>query len=146
MPKQDRPNNRGKGAERKNLLIVTAIVEAGAGLVFLVLPSVAATLLFGATLDAPAALTVGRLTGAALMTLGVACWLASLDLESRATAGLVFAMVVYNLAALAILASAGAGLGLVGVLLWLGVVFHSLMALWCLGWLRNRKVPAGREE
>lgn len=146
MLKQEGQKNPKTGSERKNLLIVTAVVEAGAGLVFLVLPSAAAKFLFGSTLDAPAALTVGRLTGAALMTLGIACLLALLDLESRATAGLVFAMFVYNLAALAILASAGAGLGLVGVLLWLGVVFHTLMALWCLVWLQNRRVNASREE
>ena len=126
----------------KNLLVLTAVVEAGAGLVFLMLPSAAAKLLFGSSLDAPAALMVGRLTGAALVTLGVACWLAHFDVKSRATIGLVVAMLFYNLAALAILATAGAGLGLVGVVLGLGVVFHSAMAVWCVVCLRVRKVNA----
>jgi hypothetical protein len=127
----------------KNLLILTAVIEAGFGLVLLVLPSAASKLLFGSSLDAPAALMVGRLTGAALITLGVACWLAHLDVESRAATGLVAAILLYNLAALAILASAGVGLGLVGVLLWLGVVFHSAMAIWCLACLRTRRINAG---
>lgn len=64
----------------KNLFILTAVIEAGAGLVFFLLPSVAATILFGSRLDAPVAFMVTRLTGAALITLGVACWLARLDL------------------------------------------------------------------
>jgi len=122
----------------KNLFILTAVIEAGAGLVFFLLPSVAATLLFGSPLDAPVAFMVTRLTGAALITLGVACWLARLDLESRAAAGLVAAMLFYNLAALFILAYAGFGLGLVGATLWLGVVLHSSMAVWCFACLRTR--------
>mgnify|MGYP001093617638 CR=1 FL=1 len=74
----------------KNLLVLTAVIEAGAGLVFFLLPSIAATLLFGSPLDAPVAFMVTRLTGAALLTLGVACWLARIDLESRAAAGASF--------------------------------------------------------
>ena len=122
----------------KNLFILTAVIEAGAGLVFFLLPSVAATLLFGSPLDAPVAFMVTRLTGAALITLGIACWLARLDLESRAAAGLVAAMLFYNLAALFILAYAGFGLGLVGATLWLGVGLHSAMAVWCFACLRTR--------
>jgi hypothetical protein len=68
----------------------------------------------------------------------VACWLARLDLESRAAAGLVAAMLFYNLAALFILAYAGFGLGLVGATLWLGVGLHSAMAVWCFACLRTR--------
>lgn len=129
----------------KNLLILTAVIEGVAGLVFLLLPSVFAMLLFGSSLDAPTALMIGRLLGAALITLGVACWLARLDLGSRAAAGLVTAMLLYHIAAAAILASAGVGLGLVGDLLGVGVVFHSLMAVWCIACLRNRRVHAGNK-
>ena len=108
----------------KNLLMVTAIIEAGAGLVFFMMPSVAAILLFGSSLDMPAAMAVGRLAGAALITLGVACWLVRSDAESRATTGLVNALLLYNLAALVILAASGFAWGLVGILLWLD--FRSL--------------------
>jgi hypothetical protein len=124
----------------KNLFVLTAVIEGGAGLVFFLLPSIAATLLFGSPLHAPVAFMVTRLTGAALITLGVACWLARLDPESRAAAGLVAAMLFYNLAALAILAYAGFGLGLVGATLLLGVGLHSAMAVWCFRCLRMRKV------
>ena len=121
----------------KNLLVLTAVIEAGAGLVFLLAPSVAAMLLFGSSPDAPVALMVTRLTGAALVTLGVACWLVCGDLESRAAAGVVAAVLFYNLAALTILVAAGIS-GLVGITLWLGVVLHSTMAVWCFACLRAR--------
>jgi hypothetical protein len=121
----------------KHLLILTAVIEAGAGLVFLLVPSVAAMLLFGSSLDAPVAQMVTRLTGAALITLGIACWLACRGLESRAAAGVVAAMLFYNLAAFVILVAAGIS-RLVGITLWLGVVLHSAMAVWCFACLRTR--------
>ncbi len=127
----------------KNLLALTAVIEAGAGLVFALLPAAAVMLLFGSSLDSPAALMVTRLTGAALITLGLACWLARLDGESRSAAGLVAAMLLYNLAALAILAYAGIGPGLIGITLWLGVVLHSAMAVWCFACLRTWRASSG---
>jgi hypothetical protein len=44
----------------KTLLVATAVVEAGAGLALLGLPSVTASLLFGAPLDSPAAVSLAR--------------------------------------------------------------------------------------
>ncbi len=57
----------------KTLFTVTAAIEVGAGLALFGWPSVMAVLMLGSALDAPAALTVGRLAGAALLTLGLAC-------------------------------------------------------------------------
>jgi hypothetical protein len=55
------------------LQTVTAVIELGAGLALLSFPSVTAIVLVGVPLDAPAAMTVARVGGAALLTLGVAC-------------------------------------------------------------------------
>ena len=60
----------------KNLLTVTAVLEAAVGLLFVVIPSRVTTFLLGAPLDTPVALTVARVTGVALLALGVACWFA----------------------------------------------------------------------
>ena len=115
----------------KHLLAASAAIEVGAGLALAVSPSAVAGLLLGASLDAPAAWAVGRLAGAALVTLGVACWLAGLDGQSRAATGLAASMLLYNLAAVAVLSAAGIGSGLGGVALWPAVVLHLAMAAWC---------------
>jgi len=124
------------------LLIVTAVIEVGASLALVCCPSATVALLLGSGLDTPAAETLGRLAGAALLALGVACWLARGDESSRAARGLVAAMLLYNAAAVALLASASTCLGLRGIALWPAVVLHAAMAVWCIACLRRR--PAGK--
>ncbi len=115
----------------RQLLILTTLVETPIGVMLLVSPSLVAGLLLGASLEAPASLIVGRIAGAALLALGIACWLARDDGPSRARRGLVAAMLLYNCAAGAVLANAAAGLRLGGVLMWPAVVLHAAFAVWC---------------
>jgi hypothetical protein len=102
----------------KTLLTVTAIIEAGAGLALLAVPSVTASLLLGMPLDSRTA---------------AVCWLARRDAQSLASRGLVVAMAFYNVAVAAVLAFASLHDGLHGVLLWPAVIFHVAMAVWCVG-------------
>ena len=124
----------------KNLLTVTAGIEAATGLALLGLPSLVVSLLLGGSLDTPAALVVARVTGAALLSLGVACWLARNDEKSRAAVGVVTAMLMYNVAAVAVLAYAGIGLGLSGIGLWPAVLLHAALAVWCIACLRTERL------
>src|SRR5206468_8564957 len=119
-----------------HLLKLTAIIETATGLALLALPSFVVRLLLGAEISG-ASMPLGRVAGAALLALGVACWLARDDTQSRATRGLVVAMLMYNIAATAVLAFAGICLGLHGVVLWPAVVLHAVMAIWCIVCLRR---------
>jgi hypothetical protein len=119
----------------KQLLILTAFVETATGLMLLVSPALVVAFLLGASLDAPPALVVARMAGAALLSLGCACWLASHDGPNRAVRGLVAAMLMYNGVAVAVLAIAGAGARLVGVLTWPAVALHAALAVWCIACL-----------
>jgi hypothetical protein len=121
----------------KALHTVTAVIELGAGLALLCWPSVTVALMVDAPLEAPAALTVARVGGTGLLALGVACWLARGDTQSRAARGLVAAMLLYDVAVVAVLAFAGIGLGLHGVALWPAVVLHAVMTVWCVACLRR---------
>ena len=115
----------------KILLAISALVELGAGLALLGWPSRFVALLLGEPIKAPAAQTAARIGAAALLALAVACWFGQRDALSRAVIGLVAAMLLYNIAAAAILGFAGLGFGLRGVLLWPGVGLHAAMAVWC---------------
>jgi hypothetical protein len=121
----------------KALYTATAVIELGAGLALLCFPSATVTLLVGAPLEAAPALTVGRVGGAGLLALGVACWLGRGDTQSRAARGLIAAMSLYNVAAVVVLAFAGIGFGLHGVALWPAVILHAVMTVWCFEWLRR---------
>jgi hypothetical protein len=130
----------------KQLHTATAIIEAGAGLALGCFPSAVVALLLGSGLDSPAAVMLGRLTGTALLTLGVACWLARGDAQSRAARGLIAAMVVYNLGAVVLFVYAGIGLGLHGIALWPAAVLHAGMTVWCVACLRHSGAPASSPE
>ena len=121
----------------KNLLTVTALAEAPLGVTLIASPSFVTGLLLGASLDSPAALIVGRVAGAALLSLGVACWLARDDGPSHAARGLIAALLLYNGATIALLAYAGANVKLAGVLLWPAVGLHAVLAVWCIACLRR---------
>jgi hypothetical protein len=129
----------------RKLLIVTTVVETPIGVMLLLSPSLVARFLLGVSLDGPAPLIVGRIAGAALLSLSVACWLARDDGPSRARRGLVAAMLLYNCAAGAVLANAAAGLRLVGVLMWPAVAVHAVLAVWCIACLRSRSAYASGE-
>ena len=116
----------------KRLLIVTAVIELGAGVALLCFPSATVALLLGSSLDTPAAMNLARVAGAALFALGVACWLAQYDAQSRAVKGLVSAMVLYNLGAVIILGATGIRSQPVGIALWPAVVLHAAMTIWCI--------------
>ena len=130
----------------KSLLIVTAVAEAATGLALLGLPSLVVSILLGGSLDAPAALVVARVGGAALLSIGVACWLARNDQQSRAATGLIAALLLYNAAVVAIFIYAGIGLGLFGIGLWPAVVLHGALAVWCVACLRTRQMNPSTAE
>jgi hypothetical protein len=121
----------------KHFLTLTAIIEAATGLGLIAVPAFVVRLLLGSPLDTSAAVMLGRVAGAALLALGVACWLARDDTQSYAARGLVAAMLLYNVAVAAFLAIAYVGLRLHGVALWPAVVLHAVMAVWCAGCLRR---------
>ena len=116
---------------RKKLFIATAIIEVGAGLSLLSVPAVAIWLLLGVGQPSLEALIVGRIGGAGLLAIGVACWLARGDRGSRAQHGLSWGMLIYNVGACAMLAYVGSMLPTIGFVLWPAVILHAVMTTWC---------------
>jgi hypothetical protein len=122
---------------RKLFLVITALVEALTGLCLLFLPDAVFAVLLGITHATTEAIFVGRLTGAALLAIGIASWMARADTRTPSHLGLLTGILIYNAAASMLLAFGGAVLKMVGVLLWPAVALHMVLAVWCFISLRS---------
>lgn len=102
----------------KKALIFAAVAEATTGLALLVVPSLVGQLLLGQEL-AGVTIPVARVTGIALVGLGIACW------PGPPLAG----MLIYSVAVTLYLAYVGFAGGFVGVLLWPAVALHGALSI-----------------
>jgi len=97
-------------------LLLAAVGEAATGVALLIVPSLVGQLLFGAELTG-IAVSVARVTGIALIALGVACW----------PGPPLVGMLTYSVAVTLYLAYVGFAGGLTGILLWPAVVLHVVL-------------------
>ena len=121
----------------KNVLVLAAVSEAATGVALLILPSLVGRLLFGAELTG-VSIPVARVTGIALIALGLACWPGSeaTDTPTRA----LRAMMCYSLLATLYLAYLGIRGGWVGVLLWPAVAIHAILTfVLTRAWLKDQQ-------
>jgi hypothetical protein len=125
----------------KLLLIIAAVIEVDAGLALLLIPNVAVSGLLGAPLDAGTGLVAGRIAGAALVALAIACWQARNGERGSPATGVVEAMSFYNFAGAIVLVYAGTRLELRSALLWPAIVLHLGLGAWCVVtlWFTRRK-------
>ncbi len=97
----------------------------------MVSPPLFASIVIGAPFDTTTDAVVGRVAGAALLALALACWLARSDGYSSSARGIVSGLLLYNAVVVVVLAYAGIAWGLSGMGLWPVVALHATMALWC---------------
>ena len=121
------------------LMTVTALVETGTGLLLLAGPTLVFALLFGWRQVAPETLLIGRVAGAAVISIGVASWAAGRDIGTPAQLGVLAGLLTYNVVVALVLVFAGAVLRMIGVVLWPAVVYHAAFAVWCLACLQSRQ-------
>jgi hypothetical protein len=105
----------------KKLLIFASVAQTATGLGLLTLPSLVGQLLLGVELTGIAA-TVARVTGIALIALGVACWPNNISLQA------FYGMLTYGTIVALYLAYVGAS-GTAGVLLWPAVAVHAVLSI-----------------
>ena len=102
----------------KRVLILASIGEATTGLALFVVPSLVGRLLFGTDLTG-VAIPVARVTGIALISLGVSCW------PGRQRIG----MFTYSAAVTLYLAYVGFAGSLTGILLWPAIALHAILTV-----------------
>ena len=121
----------------KNLLTITAIIEVFTGIVLLIIPPAAVSLLLGDSLTEQSRILLDRMCGIALISLSVACWMARRNPQSSAT--MIRALVLYNFGAAMLLLYAGAFGHFSGIGLWPTVLLHIALLVWCFQSLRQKK-------
>ena len=114
----------------KKLLGLTAVLEGATGLALLILPSLVGWLLLGTELTG-VAIPIARVTGIALVGLGIACWP-----SWTAFCG----MLTYSTLVTVYLAYLGIRGEWVGPLLWPAVVLHAVLTLLLSrAWFKSQK-------
>jgi len=96
--------------------LFAAIFEIATGAALLIVPSLVGLLLFGVQLTG-IAITVARVTGLALIGLGVACW----------SGTPLLGMLIYSATVMLYLAFVGIAGDFSGLLLWPAVVVHAIL-------------------
>ncbi len=112
----------------KSLLTATALFEGTTGLALIAIPSTIVPLLLGISFSDDNLHVVSGVTGAALVSLAVACWLSRNN--GPQTTLIIKSMLCYNILAGLILLYAALGLNLTGVGLWPAIVVHIGLAVW----------------
>ena len=113
----------------KKVLIFAASAEVITGLALLIVPSRVGRLLFGEGLNG-IAIPIARMTGIALIALGVACW----------PGPPLVGMLTYGMLVALYLAYIGFAGGFTGLLLWPAVVLHVILtALLTWAYARNNE-------
>jgi hypothetical protein len=108
------------------VLGVAAAVEAVTGLALIVAPQVVARLLFGVEVMG-VAIVIGRVTGIALLSLGLGCWIGRHEADGGRAA--LIAMLSYDLLVTIYLAAVALGTEFVGGFLWPAVAVHAALTV-----------------
>ena len=108
------------------LLTLSGRLEALAGVLTLISPTTAVSLLLGTPLDSIGTVLT-RLFGAGVFALGLACLKARDDVRSAAGLAVSLGITSYNVLASVVLIWAAAGLGLGGLLLWAAGIGHAAL-------------------
>lgn len=115
---------------KDRLLALAAVAEAATGVALLIVPSLVCRLLFGAELTG-VSIPMARVTGIALLGLGIACWPGWIAL---------YGMLTYSALATLYLAYVGIGGESVGLLLWPAILLHAVLTLLLVRvWFKTRK-------
>ena len=108
------------------LLTLSGGLELLVGVLMLLSPMTAVTLLVGGSVDQIASV-LARLFGAGVFALGLACLKARDDVESHSGLAVSLGITAYNILAAVVIVWAAAVLGIGGLLLWGAGIGHAVL-------------------
>ena len=119
----------------KKILITTAIFEAITGILLIALPLLTSSMLLGAESLGTVALTIVRITGAAIISLAIICWVSR---QKDNAINVVKSMLFYNIIVTSVLIYSKLALDLKGIGLLPAIVVHLVLALWSIIAIRTK--------
>ncbi len=122
--------------------IVTAALEAAAGIALLFFPSETVTLILAYTLRSSTALGAAQAGGVVLFVLGLANWLAHYKEKSISAQIVLKVMLFYNIGIALFLGALTIRTGSAGPLLCPAILLHISMSIWCISCLKKEKKQA----
>jgi len=128
--------------QRQLYFTVTALIEGATGVALVVAPAAVLKLLLGTLQPLAETLVAARIAGAALLALGLSCWLARNDYLAPSQRGLLLGMLLYDAAAALLLTLSGTRWNMTGIGLWPAIVLHSALVAWSLACLATRSPPS----
>jgi hypothetical protein len=118
-------------AKARLLLLVTGVVEVTVGIGLFLTPSIVLVVLLGIEQPLTATLFVGRITGTAILGISIVSWLMRNDTSQASQRRIITGIAVYTIGAAVLLVYAGVSSNMVGIMLWPGAIFHTVLAIWC---------------
>jgi hypothetical protein len=126
----------------KPLLTIAALAEGLTGLALIMVPSLVTTALLGVPPSDATGFAVCRLTGTALVTIAMACWLSKND--RLCSVVMVKSLIAYNTGAALLLVYSALVDKIAGFGLWPVFLLHMGLAVWCVV-IIQRNVVAMRD-
>jgi len=120
----------------KTLLSITAVFECLTGIALIAIPSTIVPMLLGIPFEDDSLHVISGITGAALISIGMTCWM--FRHSGLHAASVVRSVLFYNVAGTLILLYALLGLSMSAIGLWPVTIIHFTMGIWCLVVLRRK--------
>ena len=114
----------------KTLLSITAVFECLTGIALIAIPSTIVPMLLGIPFEDDSLHVISGITGAALISIGMTCWM--FRHSGLHAASVVRSVLFYNVAGTLILLYAILGLQMTAIGLWPVTIIHFVMAMWCM--------------
>lgn len=114
----------------KKLLSITAVFECLTGIALIAIPSTIVPMLLGIPFEDDSLHVISGITGAALISIGIACWM--FRNSGLHAVPMVRSVLFYNVAGTLILLYALLGLSMSAIGLWPVTIIHIAMGIWCL--------------
>jgi hypothetical protein len=122
----------------QTLLIFTAVLEILTGIGLILVPALVIRILLGAEMHDEILLTVARVGGSAILSIGIACWFAWKAAQTDAVKPLLTGMLVYNITVFSSLAYSAITYKMTAALL-AALVIHLALAIFCLNAVKKMK-------